>query len=40
MEEKLNTAKNMLAIGLSIEQVMQVTGLSEEQLNVIKEQMK
>jgi len=40
VDEKLNTAKNMLSIGLSIEQVMQVTGLSEEQLNVIKEQVK
>ena len=40
IEEKLAIAKNMLKMGMDIEQIMKATKLKEEKLQILKEEIK
>ncbi|MCG8515948.1 MAG: transposase, partial [Halanaerobiales bacterium] len=40
MEEKLAIAKNMLEMGMDIEQIMKATKVKEEKLQILKEEIK
>ena len=40
MEEKLAIAKNMLEMGMDIEQIMKATKVKEEKLRILKEEIK
>ena len=40
IEEKLAIAKNMLNMGMDIEQIMKATKLKEEKLQILKEEIK
>ena len=40
MEEKIAIAKNMLKMGMDIEQIMKATEVKEEKIQILKEEMK